>query len=234
MQICNATTSAQFFHLLRRQALDPAARPLVVMTPKGLLRLREALATLDQLAEGTFRPVIPDPTADPDAVRRLVLVDAVGPTGWWLPRLVPDAVARLEARGDERAAEELRPFLSEDLGRPDPALHARYARALYPAWFADPELARLLSPPHAESATGAAVVARLRTEGYDWREAVRALRVPTLVIHGDEDLLPVDVAREIGAEAPQAQVALVPGAGHMPFWESPAHFFELVEHFLAR
>jgi proline iminopeptidase len=175
-----------------------------------------------------------DLARDPAAVRRLVLVDAVGPTGWWLPRLVPDGVARLEARGDARGAEELRAFLSEDIAHPDAALHARYARALYPAWFADPELARLLSPPHARSATGAAVAARLRTEGYDWRASVRALRVPTLVIHGDGDLLPVAVAREIGAELPQARVAIVSDAGHMPFWESPARFFELVEDFLAR
>ncbi len=175
-----------------------------------------------------------DVARHPDAVRRLVLVDAVGPTGWWLPRLDPDAVARLEARGDAEGAGALRPFLTEDLTRPDPELHERYARALYPAWFADAELARELTPPRAVSVTGAAVVARLRTEGYDWRGAVRALRVPTLVIHGDEDLLPVAVAREIGAELPQAQVAHVPGAGHMPFWERPAQFFELVEHFLAR
>jgi 2-oxoglutarate dehydrogenase E1 component len=73
IRIANCTTSAQYFHLLRRQALDPAARPLVVMTPKGLLRLKEAASTLADLTEGEFRPVIPDPSADAAAVRRLVL-----------------------------------------------------------------------------------------------------------------------------------------------------------------
>lgn len=72
IRIANPTTSAQYFHLLRRQALDPRARPLVVMTPKGLLRLREASCALSELTEGGFRPVIPDPEADPDRVRRLV------------------------------------------------------------------------------------------------------------------------------------------------------------------
>ena len=49
IRIANTTTAAQFFHLLRRQALDATARPLVVMTPKGLLRLRSATSTLDDL-----------------------------------------------------------------------------------------------------------------------------------------------------------------------------------------
>jgi 2-oxoglutarate dehydrogenase E1 component len=73
IRIANCTTAAQYFHLLRRQALDPSARPLVVMTPKGLLRLRQAASALPELAEGAFRPVLGDPTADPAAVRRLVL-----------------------------------------------------------------------------------------------------------------------------------------------------------------
>ena len=61
IRVVNPSTAAQYFHLLRRQALDPIARPLVVMTPKGLLRLREAASTLAELAEGSFRPVIDDP-----------------------------------------------------------------------------------------------------------------------------------------------------------------------------
>jgi 2-oxoglutarate dehydrogenase E1 component len=72
-RIVNPTTAAQYFHLLRRQALDATARPLVVMTPKGLLRLRQASSDPAELAEGTFQPVIDDPGADHAAVRRLVL-----------------------------------------------------------------------------------------------------------------------------------------------------------------
>ena len=73
IRVVNSSTAAQFFHLLRRQALDATARPLVVMTPKGLLRLREATSTVDDLALGSFQPVIDDPAADHGAVRRLVL-----------------------------------------------------------------------------------------------------------------------------------------------------------------
>jgi 2-oxoglutarate dehydrogenase E1 component len=73
IRIVNCTTSGQYFHLVRRQALDPAARPLIVMTPKGLLRLKAASSTLAELSEGAFRPVLDDPSADKEQVRRLVL-----------------------------------------------------------------------------------------------------------------------------------------------------------------
>jgi 2-oxoglutarate dehydrogenase E1 component len=72
IRVANCSTSGQYFHLLRRQALDAAGRPLVVMTPKGLLRLKQASSTLADLAQGSFRPVIDDPEADHAAVTRLV------------------------------------------------------------------------------------------------------------------------------------------------------------------
>ena len=73
IRIANCTTAAQQFHLLRRQALDAVARPLVVMTPKGLLRLKQASSTLDELAGGGFQQVIDDAGADHERVTRLVL-----------------------------------------------------------------------------------------------------------------------------------------------------------------
>ena len=73
IRIANCTTAAQHFHLLRRQALDVTARPLVVMTPKGLLRLRHAGSTLPELTTGSFQQVIDDSDANHAAVRRLVL-----------------------------------------------------------------------------------------------------------------------------------------------------------------
>jgi 2-oxoglutarate dehydrogenase E1 component len=73
VRIANPSTSAQYFHLLRRQALDPSARPLIVMTPKGLLRLKESAGGLQELSgEGRFEPVLDD-QADHAQVRRLVL-----------------------------------------------------------------------------------------------------------------------------------------------------------------
>jgi 2-oxoglutarate dehydrogenase E1 component len=73
IRVVNPSTAAQYFHVLRRQALEPVARPLVVMTPKGLLRLKEAASALPDLAEGAFTPVLDDTKADKERVRRLVL-----------------------------------------------------------------------------------------------------------------------------------------------------------------
>jgi 2-oxoglutarate dehydrogenase E1 component len=73
IRVVNPSTAAQYYHLLRRQALEPVARPLVVMTPKGLLRLRDAASSLADLTEGSFQPVLDDPTEFKDGIRRLVL-----------------------------------------------------------------------------------------------------------------------------------------------------------------
>jgi multifunctional 2-oxoglutarate metabolism enzyme len=75
IRIANPTTAAQYFHLLRRQALIQKARPLVVFTPKGLLRLGRAASTLEDLTEGEFQFVIDDPGAADrrEKVERLVL-----------------------------------------------------------------------------------------------------------------------------------------------------------------
>jgi 2-oxoglutarate dehydrogenase E1 component len=73
IRVANCTTAAQYFHLVRRQALDATARPLVVMTPKGLLRLKQASSTLADLSEGRFEPVLDDAEANHVAVTRLVL-----------------------------------------------------------------------------------------------------------------------------------------------------------------
>ena len=75
IRIAYPTTAAQYFHLLRRQALIKKPRPLIVFTPKGLLRLERAATTLQELAEGELRFILDDPTADErrEKVERLVL-----------------------------------------------------------------------------------------------------------------------------------------------------------------
>lgn len=75
MRLANPTTAAQYFHLLRRQARIAKARPLVVFTPKGLLRLPAAASTLEELTQGSFQFVIDDPRAADrrDKVERLAL-----------------------------------------------------------------------------------------------------------------------------------------------------------------
>ncbi|PZS12280.1 MAG: hypothetical protein DLM64_05180 [Solirubrobacterales bacterium] len=73
IRVANCTTPAQYFHLLRRQARIAKQRPLVLMSPKSLLRLPQATSRIEDLAEGRFQPVLAEPGLDPELVTRLVL-----------------------------------------------------------------------------------------------------------------------------------------------------------------
>jgi len=74
MRVTYPTTPAQYFHLLRRQALRRPERPMIVMTPKSQLRHPRASSTVAELTDGGFQPVIDDPTVtDPSAIERVVL-----------------------------------------------------------------------------------------------------------------------------------------------------------------
>jgi multifunctional 2-oxoglutarate metabolism enzyme len=74
VRVASPTTPAQYFHLLRRQARVAKQRPLIVMTPKSLLRLAQAASSVEDMAEGTsFRPVLAEPGVQDEQVTRLVL-----------------------------------------------------------------------------------------------------------------------------------------------------------------
>ncbi len=73
MYICNFTHPANLFHALRRQLRSSTRRPLIIFTPKSLLRHPECVASLRDLVEESFRPVLPDPEVPPDQARRLLL-----------------------------------------------------------------------------------------------------------------------------------------------------------------
>ena len=73
MRVANLTTPAQYFHLLRRQARVAKQRPLIIMTPKSLLRLPQATSRIEHLAESRFFPVLSEPRIDEEKVTRLVL-----------------------------------------------------------------------------------------------------------------------------------------------------------------
>ncbi|MCC2682820.1 MAG: 2-oxoglutarate dehydrogenase component, partial [Nitrosospira multiformis] len=73
IQVCVPTTPAQMFHLLRRQMVRPLRKPLVIMSPKSLLRHKESVSTLEDLVDGGFRNIISDvEELDPKKVRRLI------------------------------------------------------------------------------------------------------------------------------------------------------------------
>ena len=73
MTIARPSTPASYFHLLRRQAYQRPRRPLVVFTPKAMLRLKGASSGVEEFTQGTFQPVLPDNTAEPSQVTRVLL-----------------------------------------------------------------------------------------------------------------------------------------------------------------
>src|SRR6476661_10011502 len=164
---------------------------------------------------------------DPAGTRCLVTIDSVGPTSAWMPDLQVNAVARANPENRD-ILERTYPLL----GTADPEIHSAQSRAAYPSWFADPAFGSYFTPPASTSVTGATIAAHLRREGYDFRETLRALSAATLVLHGERDALPAAVALELSRLLPRARLALLPDAGHMPFWEAPERFFTLVGEFL--
>jgi 2-oxoglutarate dehydrogenase E1 component len=110
IQVCNATTAAQYFHLLRRQVRRDVRKPLIVFTPKQPLRMVQSRSPIEHLAQGSFEEVLDDPSAPPtDEVRRLVFCS--GKVAW-------DAMAERDKRAAPVAVvriEQLYPFPQERL-----------------------------------------------------------------------------------------------------------------------
>ncbi len=126
MQVVDATTPAQYFHLLRRQMRQPLAKPIIVFTPKSLLRLPAASSPIESLLAGGFRVVLDDPeVADRGLVERLLLCSG---------KVYYDLRAEKEKRGDFKTAlvrvEQLYPFPQERLA----AVVAGYPNARRAAW----------------------------------------------------------------------------------------------------
>jgi 2-oxoglutarate dehydrogenase E1 component len=111
IQVCTPTTPAQIFHLLRRQALRPLRKPLVVMSPKSLLRHKDATSTLEDLANGYFQTVIGDQSKlDAKKIKRVILCGG---------KVYYDLAAKREETGADDTAivriEQLYPFPEDDL-----------------------------------------------------------------------------------------------------------------------
>lgn len=111
IQVCVPTTPAQVFHMLRRQVIRPLRKPLVVMSPKSLLRHKQAISTLEELCEGSFQTVIPEvDDLAPKKVKRVVLCSG---------KVYYDLYNRREELGVDDVAivriEQLYPFPEADL-----------------------------------------------------------------------------------------------------------------------
>lgn len=118
MQVANPTTPANQFHLLRRQVLRPFRKPLVVFTPKKLLRYPDAVSSMADLAEGKFQAVIDDPQragSSADSVKNVVLC-----SGKFYYDLLEERKRRVQAGEMDSLAlvrlEQLYPFPNAELG----------------------------------------------------------------------------------------------------------------------
>lgn len=111
IQVCNLTTPAQIFHVLCRQMMRPYRKPLVIMSPKSLLRHKLVVSTLDDLATGRFEVVIPEVDAiKPSQTRRVVLCSG---------KVYYDLLERRRANPQQNVAiiriEQIYPFPEEEL-----------------------------------------------------------------------------------------------------------------------
>jgi 2-oxoglutarate dehydrogenase E1 component len=123
MYVAYPSTPASYFHLLRKQGRDPVEKPMVVMTPKSLLRHPKCVSSLEELAEGRFQEVLDD-TVDPAKVRRVVLMSG---------KLYYDLLAGREKGGSDVAfvrLEQLYPFPAAALSR----VLARYPATAELVW----------------------------------------------------------------------------------------------------
>lgn len=121
MQIVNPTTPAQYFHLLRRQVIRSIRRPLIVLTPKGLLRHPQCLSSLDELVSGSFQEFLDDPHGGEEADRLLLCSG----------RIYYDLIAnRKESRTAIVRIEQLYPIHDEQLAE----LLQRYSKVKKVFW----------------------------------------------------------------------------------------------------
>jgi len=125
MRVSYPSTPASYFHLLRRQGRDPVEKPLIVFTPKSLLRHPRCVSGLAELAEGRFEPVLDDAAAVPARVRRIVMVSG---------KLYYDLLrAREDQKKDDVALvrlEQFYPFPAAELTR----VFSRYSPSAELVW----------------------------------------------------------------------------------------------------
>ena len=113
IQVCLPTTSAQVFHMLRKQVLCPLRKPLIVMSPKSLLRHKETVSTLEEMAEGSFQVVLDETDGfEPESIRKLIICSG---------KVYYDLRAERRERKIEDIAiirlEQLYPFPHEDFAK---------------------------------------------------------------------------------------------------------------------
>ena len=169
MTVANCTTPANFYHLLRRQHKRHFRRPLVVMSPKSLLRLPKAQSTMEELAHGTFQPIVSDSTVAPEKVTKVVFCSG---------KLYYELADEREAQGADHVAiiriEQLYPLddlaIKQEVTKyPNAAMHvwaqeepANMGAWTYMLWQMHQQLTLVSPAPSAATASGSNKVALQR------------------------------------------------------------------------
>lgn len=172
----------------------------------------------------------------PDHVARMILVDPIS------PRATPyeqQFEATIMSRLDETTQAQLASFDERWNESDDPvAMQREYWRLLAPAYFADPSAVAgmqgdFCAAPAETVNSGPVFGAVLGSLGdWDWRSRLSTLHVPTLVIQGADDPMPLESAREWVAALPSARLEVIEHAGHFPHVEQSEQFFAVVKQFL--
>ncbi|MDC1028369.1 2-oxoglutarate dehydrogenase E1 component [Schleiferiaceae bacterium] len=169
MTVANCTTPANFYHLLRRQHKRHFRRPLIVMSPKSLLRLPKAQSTMEELAHGTFQPILSDTTVAPEKVTKVVFCSG---------KLYYELADEREAQGADHVAiiriEQLYPLddlaIKQEVAKyPNAAMHvwaqeepANMGAWTYMLWQMHQPLTLVSPAPSAATASGSNKVALQR------------------------------------------------------------------------
>lgn len=169
MTVANCTTPANFYHLLRRQHKRNFRRPLVVMSPKSLLRLPKAQSSMEELAHGTFQPILSDTTVAPEKVTKVVFCSG---------KLYYELANEREAQGADHVAiiriEQLYPLddlaIKQEVAKyPNAAMHvwaqeepANMGAWTYMLWQMHQPLTLVSPAPSAATASGSNKVALQR------------------------------------------------------------------------
>lgn len=168
-------------------------------------------------------------TVHPDRVERLALLSPAPSHRWAREEFERRFAARTMTPELQQARQALR---TSGLRETSPAAHAaRLFELAVAGYFHDPARASDLTPFRITERTRAEVWESLGD--YDIRPALRQLTVPALVVHGDNDPIPWESARET-AECLRAEWHLIPACGHVPYVEAPEAFRAHFDHFLPR
>ncbi len=178
----------------------------------------------------------------PERVNRLVLMCAISPRSD-APYNDPEAREKKEdERIDPEGAKRLREMQQQGLDISDPETYCRELhRVTMPRQMGRPEtLTRMRSDPCAfpnewphNQAEHTRKHVPVESRKWDWRQRITSVQALTLVIHGKEDLIPLESSREWTNTLPHARLLVISGSGHFPHLEAPKVYFPAVERFLS-